>query len=157
MVFGAVDRSSLQNGFLQQQVAWIFTGITRLSISGTATCFTEFNVFRRGSHLYGFVGVHSMDVRMDDVNRISISNSIDTVILHPNWNRTTRIADIALVRLKTDIVYTSIKYCIFMLQNDSQFLLYSTIDYTRPICLSKSTDPTSGAVTLTGWGTINGF
>jgi len=38
-------------------------------------------------------------------NRISINNLTDKIILHPEWNRTTRNADIALVRLKVDLQF----------------------------------------------------
>jgi len=61
--------------------------------------------FRKGSHVYGFIGDHNADMTILPPNRNPINNLIDTVILHPNWNRTTRNADIALVRLKTDLKY----------------------------------------------------
>ena len=55
--------------------------------------------------MYGFIGDHNADMTILPPNRNPINNLIDTVILHPHWNRTTRNADIALVRLKTDLKY----------------------------------------------------
>jgi hypothetical protein len=67
-------------------------------------------------------------------------------------------ADIALIHLKTDIVFngTIIFACLFNYKFN--FLINCQfIDYTSPVCLPNSvdTDPVSGIVTLTGWGTID--
>jgi len=65
---------------------------------------------RKGDLINGFIGINpSAAVVAGDTKRsYSINNKIDRVFLHPQWNRTTKIADMALIRLKTDVPYTSI-------------------------------------------------
>ena len=70
-------------------------------------------LYRKGSHVYGFIGDHNMDMTLNPPNRFSINNLIDTVIIHPQWNQSTRNADIALIRLKTDLVYNGINSVAF--------------------------------------------
>jgi len=69
---------------------------------------SSFNLFRRSNQLYGFIGAYNIDMQLkNQTNRIQIKDVIDKIFLHPQWNQTTRNADIALIRLKTDVPYTS--------------------------------------------------
>jgi hypothetical protein len=56
-----------------------------------------------------------MDPNLSQVpqRRIPIDNLIEKLFLHPQWNESTMNADLALIRLKNNIVYTSIKDLIF--------------------------------------------
>jgi len=58
--------------------------------------------FRRDNKLFGYVGGHGGRGVND---HIDLSDNIDKVILHPQWNRMTRNADIALIRLKTELQF----------------------------------------------------
>jgi len=117
--------------------------------------------------LLGFIGVHNADPDIKSVKRTELKDLIAEIIIHPQWNETTRNADIALVRLKQDIVYTSTNIspnCLFKksfeLINNNYNLWIANKDITRPVCLPNSpeSDPSAGgAVTLIGWGTIAGF
>jgi hypothetical protein len=59
--------------------------------------------------LLGFIGVFNADhyAHFESKMRTPLAGLIAEIIVHPQWNQTTRNADIALVRLKQDIVYTS--------------------------------------------------
>ena len=111
--------------------------------------------------MYGFIGDHNADMKILPPNRIPINNFIDTVILHPNWNRTTRNADIALIRLKTDLIYNGINLFasynflkIFVINNLKHPFHLNKLDYVSPVCLPNSADLLlSGLVTVAGWGT----
>ena len=68
--------------------------------------------FRKGDITNGYIGISAGAAfnASESIKRsYSIKNKIDTLFLHPMWNRTTLIADMALIRLKTDVPYTSIK------------------------------------------------
>ena len=69
-------------------------------------------LFIRGvdNPLLGFIGVHVTTHDVKSAIRTPLEGLIADIITHPQWNPTTRNADIAIVRLKNDIVYTSIKY-----------------------------------------------
>ena len=58
------------------------------------------SLFRKGD-IMGFIGVKGKKM-------FAINNLVDKFVLHPQWNRTTRNVDIALIRLKIDVPYTSI-------------------------------------------------
>ena len=62
--------------------------------------------------ILGFIGVFNADNFENFASklRIPLAGLVAEVITHPQWNPTTRNADIAIVRLINDIVYTSIKY-----------------------------------------------
>ena len=105
---GAVAPSSIPSGSSQRQVAWMITGTAFSIISlsflvwfdGTLTMST----FRKSGKLLGFLGVHRMGWKSK--GQIVIKNLTDQIITHPQWNRTTRNADIALIRLNIDVPYT---------------------------------------------------
>ena len=58
--------------------------------------------FRGNNKLFGYVGGHGGDGANDHVD---LSDNIEKVIPHPQWNRMTRNADIALIRLKTELKF----------------------------------------------------
>jgi len=60
---------------------------------------------KNGSELFGFVGVHSVNTSNDEANRVDMKDLIEKVILHPDWNRSTRNADIALIRLNIHVLF----------------------------------------------------
>ena len=110
--FGAVAPSSVQNGSWQQRAALMPTGNWPFINSFNLICILT-GWFRTGDSLNGFIRVHSVAIDSnDDNNRIPIKDLIDKIIIHPQWNRTTRNSDIALIRLKKDFPYES-KYINF--------------------------------------------
>ena len=86
--------------------------------------------FRTGDSLNGYIRVHSVAIDSnDDNNRIPIKDLIDKIIIHPQWNRTTRNSDIALIRLKKDVPYES-KYEFSILKTNLQ-----TVNLTIISCI----------------------
>ena len=69
-----------------------------------------FDVYRNTGKLHGYIGVHSRDPALSIPERIPIDDLIDRFFLHPQWNESKMNADIALIRLKKDVEYSSKNY-----------------------------------------------
>ncbi|XP_027029874.1 serine protease 27-like [Tachysurus fulvidraco] len=94
----------------------------------TAQCLSS----EKNSKVKVYLGIQNLN----GFNPNQISRRVKNVVLHPNYNSTTKNNDIALVRLDASVEFS---------------------DYVRPVCLAGqgSTFPAGIIGWITGWGNIN--
>ena len=92
---------------------------TNLLLCLTSTKFIILlDFFSNTGKLHGFIGVHNMDPQLKKVprRRIPFDDLIDHFVLHPEWNEAQMNADIALIRLKISVPYSSNSYFFVLMQ-----------------------------------------
>ncbi|XP_060776197.1 serine protease 27-like [Neoarius graeffei] len=94
----------------------------------SASCFSR----KRNSAVIVYLGKQTLN----GSNPNQITRRIKKVILHPNYNSTTKNNDIALLRLQASVTFS---------------------DYIRPVCLAgQGSSFFDGTISwITGWGSIN--
>lgn len=97
---------------------WILTAARCLVVPGQTVNYVDI-----------YLGKHDRTVSEDNQKLYSSSENF----VHPDWNPTTQVGDIALIKLKSSVKLSQ---------------------YISPVCLASSSEPdyVNSPVTVTGWG-----